>query len=1680
MSEKLVSQSVLNQILDRFDEAWQQGPTDLSTFVASLAFEELKSSGLSKTEVLCELVCVDLEYRWRSWQKREGRHKVETAVGAHSTLHQSANVLCVEDYLATFPELNSGSSLALACEEYRVRMFWGDRPPISEYLKRFPDHVSELEFELAKVSETLRQEADRAARQPATASLDTTRLADTDYAPQKPTRMPDKLPEIPDYDTLEFLGRGGMGMVVKARHKLLQRLVAIKIPFSRCLDDGGERFLREARTAASLRNQYLCAIYEVRQAEEFSYIVLAYIDGQTLDKWARAAKPSSRDIAIIVAKLAQAVHYAHEHGVIHRDIKPGNIMVESASGEPVLMDFGLAKQMNSGDAFLTQSGQVLGTPAFMSPEQAAGRSETVGPLTDVYALGAVLYALVCGRAPFSGSVGEVIHKVQSAEPPAPRKLAPQVHHDLETICQKAMSKEIGARYSSAQALAEDLERFAAGDAILARPISIPQRVYRRLRRQPATVGIVAACLLALVVTGVFVTVSGRQQRRLASLRQEYKSVLGSLDSATDDEVTARISRLEELSREIAELSSTSREELTSEVTAGLGADIERRLQVERLPDQEAASLAKRIELLESRDATAAQRLARQLASKQVGWDAIPELSGSLAVIANSFDASFAVTAESGKLVRQHPDPKQHFAMVASSAAPAAANVRVEAEFLLTDEVSEPFGIVLGASQRHTGDILTLDFSPTGKYLASGGADGYCKIWNHAEQTLVHSRHFSGGGITQAMFTSNENVVLLRNWSDIFIFDWANDKVVAQHKALFPFSVSADKELVATCGLERVSIIDVASGEVLGAIPHPPKGRWQWLGLAADHPTVVLAHPGGEAATFDWTTGKRLHTLRHDPEEKIATLAYAMHEERVALATKSKRVYVYHLKDGQEAANLSVPDNLSSLALSPDGKLLAAAFGGTGGRVWEAESGKIRFDLDPVNWGLYQLQFADDGRYLLAASDERAISWDTKTGRRNANLIGHLKQVRAVTSHTSPPLAASGGRDHLVHVRDLFGKERPLALGADRCALQVRIDRSVEPHEAIVRLTLAGSLVATERVPLVADQLPRPQRLRVERVHGLVRVWLNQVLDEAKPTLEFHEVFPPPAGGTIGLVWPANVAVAELIAYQRQEAEGLERLDFAEKFYAEGRFEDAAKLFHAVAVATADQPADSVESLWQEATYKEAISRQAADDAAAAEELFAQLQMAQGERWPLYALVQLWTLRLRAEQFQQAEALIQQAQKQGISFAQVTALIPEETRADLIAIGRRDVGAIDSYYQYSPDRVDKVKRLCELEKLVYGHANGATQLLLIRALRVNGDMAAAQAQAREWLADGQSPSNDAIDELAWMLREEQKYDQAAALLDRFLLEESPEYEPRLGMLWIDRAYVAFARGDREAAQRCLGHFITAARQDLDGIARHNPQSALMAGFLLDDQEGMQEEAKRVWAQGLEVLLNDRATQRRTHGDWLYLWLLSSLSGEADDAELQLAFRSLLSGVGSDSIIGPLITMITASPTGQERMARQMKVAFQSPRGKAIARRIAYQQLSFVEMLREPMLLMAVGVSSPMFRPAGLSPLEDETLWKLGADFYDALIMKGTVSSDQLAALAAAQVTPFLLTGALRQFKDQPELGAPLAYFSGLRQLTSKQEAIAAKCFELALAMAPSESPTATLAQAELHKLRVNLP
>lgn len=323
-----------------------------------------------------------------------------------------------------------------------------------------------------------------------------------------------------DYELLEELARGGMGVVFRARQVSLNRIVAVKMILAGQLasNDDKRRFLAEAEAAASLQHPNIVAIHEVRVQDEQHYFSMDFIDGTSLAAIARDAPITAERAAAYVRTIADAIAYAHDRGILHRDLKPSNVLIDR-DDRPRITDFGLAKKLEGGPE-LTSTGQILGTPAYMPPEQAAGRHEEIGPASDVYALGAILYELLCGRAPFRGETPlETLKRVLEEEPIAPRLLNSKLPRDLETICLKCLQKDPRRRYPSAQELAQDLASFQAGEAIRARPPGAAERAGRwfRKQRRSVAVAIVTAGLAAVVLGSTLVGLLGYRQWQLGYL-----------------------------------------------------------------------------------------------------------------------------------------------------------------------------------------------------------------------------------------------------------------------------------------------------------------------------------------------------------------------------------------------------------------------------------------------------------------------------------------------------------------------------------------------------------------------------------------------------------------------------------------------------------------------------------------------------------------------------------------------------------------------------------------------------------------------------------------------------------------------------------------------------------------------------------------------------------------------------------------------------------------------------------------------------------------------------------------------------------------------------------------------------------------------------------------------------------
>jgi serine/threonine-protein kinase len=310
------------------------------------------------------------------------------------------------------------------------------------------------------------------------------------------------LPRIEGYDVEAVVGRGGMGIVYRARHRRLNRPVALKMILAGAYASPQDRarFQREAEAVAALRHPNVVQVYDSGEAGGRPYFTMEFVEGGTLAEKLARTPLAARPAADLVAALAGAVHAAHASGVVHRDLKPANVLL-TADGTPKVTDFGLARYVEGGPE-LTLSGTRVGTPSYMAPEQALGRSRAIGPATDVYALGAILYELLTGRPPFKGeSAAETERQVIANDPVPPSRLNAGVPRDLETVCLKCLHRDPARRYPSAAALVDDLRRFLAGAPIAARPAGRRERLARWVRRHPAAAGLLATLAVLIAAAG---------------------------------------------------------------------------------------------------------------------------------------------------------------------------------------------------------------------------------------------------------------------------------------------------------------------------------------------------------------------------------------------------------------------------------------------------------------------------------------------------------------------------------------------------------------------------------------------------------------------------------------------------------------------------------------------------------------------------------------------------------------------------------------------------------------------------------------------------------------------------------------------------------------------------------------------------------------------------------------------------------------------------------------------------------------------------------------------------------------------------------------------------------------------------------------------------------------------------
>ncbi len=486
--------------IEAFERAWHaDAAPNIEDFVPP-------ASDPSRRQVLAELVKLDLDYRWRRGER-----------------------LDVENYLSRFAELGESRAAVLDLIEFesRVRRDHGVEVSRAELLRRFPYLGTEL-LGVACNSDS-DDGLDRGVAPTLVKPAGDSPIAETAILQSGQNREPasaggarltsSRFTRLGRYELREPVGRGGFATVYRAWDTELRRDVAIKLPRDEFAGqpDLMERALREARSAAQLRHPAIVPIYEVGTHGDATYIVYEFVPGPTLAKLMRETRPSPQQAAAWVARIAEALDYAHGCGVVHRDVKPANVMMDR-DGLPMIADFGLARHADAG-ATLTQEGDILGTPAYMPPEQASGRGHAADARSDVYSLGVLLYELLCGRLPFEGTSVSILHRVIHDEPISPRGVRPSVPLDLETICLKAMAKEPSRRYESAGAMAEDLRRYLEHRPIRARRVGPLGQLARWCRRNPALAAAVAATI-AVAAIGFWRVLSERDRFRAERDRAE--------------------------------------------------------------------------------------------------------------------------------------------------------------------------------------------------------------------------------------------------------------------------------------------------------------------------------------------------------------------------------------------------------------------------------------------------------------------------------------------------------------------------------------------------------------------------------------------------------------------------------------------------------------------------------------------------------------------------------------------------------------------------------------------------------------------------------------------------------------------------------------------------------------------------------------------------------------------------------------------------------------------------------------------------------------------------------------------------------------------------------------------------------------------------------------------------------
>jgi WD40 repeat protein len=849
----------------------------------------------------------------------------------------------------------------------------------------------------------------------------------TSATPTAPPPLESPMPAlVPGYDLLEELGRGGMGVVYRARQVGLGRVVALKMILGGGHAGSAERarFQTEAEAAARLQHANIVQVFEVGQTEAGPFLALEFVPGGSLAQRLAAGPLPSRHAAVLIDLLARAVQHAHERGIVHRDLKPANVLLASGAVSapqesappgadatglacPKITDFGLARRLDV-ESGQTVTGAVMGTPCYMAPEQASGHARAAGPLADVYALGAILYECLTGRPPFVGPTAyATLEQVCTQEPVPPARLQPAVPRDLETVCLKCLDKVPTRRYGSAADLADDLKRFLDGEPIVARPVGPLERAVKWARRRPAIAGLLAL-VLAVTLAGLGLVLW--QWQRAESARHDALAAAGAEAHAKDEALTAlreakEARRLEKQQRQAAE---TARDEAQEQLYLSNIALAHR--------DWLANNLDRSLELL------------NECPRRRRGWEwhylkglhsagllrLRPHGPGMITAVAYSPCGHFlaaACRADNVVICDAHTGDEKftlggaHLGVLAlaySRDGKVLATAGQDGTVRVWDARTGAAGAVL---KGHQGPVHCVALSADG-CIASGGADQTIRVWDLATGTLRHRLTGHTGPVTCLAFSRDGKVLVSGSRNpDTTVRAWEVHSGCPLY-TLPPFIVAVtgvafspdgNQLAVATGVGRRLYLYQSGTGKFLQWLNFASAGSVNALAFRPGGRQVAIACQNRQVLLYDFQTTQTLTYRGH--AGAVQCLAWAPDGTRLASGSVAGEVWVWDARSAPDATTRTVKGSLRQMAFSPDGKLMALAIGVPLGRdleptgpaevrLVETATGKPVRTLPGPRSGPASLAFSPDGTRLAALWRDRSITlWEVSSGRLLHRLQG---------------------------------------------------------------------------------------------------------------------------------------------------------------------------------------------------------------------------------------------------------------------------------------------------------------------------------------------------------------------------------------------------------------------------------------------------------------------------------------------------------------------------------------------------------------------------------------------------------------------------------------------------------------------------------------------------------------------